>query len=82
VYLVQRFDDAEPMRIEFTKAHAVARELWGKGNWKKMPDVMLAHRCATKAARLKFPDVTVGLYGQGEIREMHPEVLDAEFEAA
>ncbi len=78
VYLVQRFDDDAPMRVEFTKAHAQARELWGKGNWRKMPDVMLAHRCATKAARLKFPDVTVGLYGEGEVRERA--VVDAEFE--
>jgi 5'-3' exonuclease len=82
VYLAQRFDDAEPMRVEFTKDHAMKRGLWGKGNWLKMPDVMLAHRCATKAARLKWPDVTVGLYGEGEIREARPGVLDAEFEAA
>lgn len=83
VYLVQRHDDPEPMRVEFTKQHAMARGLWGKGNWLKMPDVMLVHRCASKAARLKFPDVTVGLYGEGEIHEArHAGVLDAEFESS
>lgn len=70
VYEAQRYDDPEPLRIEFTKAHAVARGLWGKGNWSKMQEVMLEHRCATKAARLKFPDVVRNLYGTGEVREM------------
>lgn len=38
-------------------------------NWQKMPDVMCMWRAATKLARAIYPDVTRGLYGQGEIRE-------------
>lgn len=69
VYEVQRIDDPAPMRISFTRKDAERRGLWGKKQWQQMPDVMLAHRACTKAARLKFPDVTTGLYGTGEIGE-------------
>lgn len=81
-YEAQRHDDPTPMRIIFTKQDAVDRGLWGKGNWSKMPDVMLAHRACSKAARLKFPEVTVGIYGQGEIRESVPVDDDALLGAA
>jgi hypothetical protein len=82
VYEAQRHDDPAPMRIAFTKKNAQDRGLWGKGNWLKMPDVMLAHRACTKAARLKFPEVTVGIYGSGEIRETRLADVDDGLDAA
>jgi hypothetical protein len=70
VYEAQRIDaGGAPLRVMFTAEDAKRRGLWGKGNWAKMPDVMLAHRACTKAARLVFPDVTVGIYAEGEITE-------------
>ena len=68
-YEAQRVGDPSPLRVSFSAEDAKRRGLWGKGNWAKMPDVMLAHRACTKAARLVFPDVVVGLYGDDEIAE-------------
>jgi 5'-3' exonuclease len=87
-----RVGEASPLRMTFTIQEAERRELFcvardgkrttfnGKSsNWQKMPDVMCTWRCATKLGRAKYPDVTKGLYGTGEIRETR-DVVDAEWE--
>jgi hypothetical protein len=56
-----------PQTIAFTKEEAAAMGLWGKGNWSKMPGVMLYWRCVAKACRRVFPDVIAGCYTPEEM---------------
>lgn len=53
--------------ICFDKAEATSMGLWGKGNWLKMPAVMLYWRCVAKACRRVFPDVIAGCYTPDEM---------------
>lgn len=62
--------EEKAISMTFTLADAKRRGLVRPGsNWERMPDVMCSWRCATKLGKFVYPDVTRGLYGQGEIRE-------------
>jgi hypothetical protein len=82
VWETHRRGSKNPVRMSFTVKEAERREIFRVGRegrretfngkvsqWQKMPDVMCMWRAATKLGRAVYPDVTRGLYGQGEIRE-------------
>lgn len=54
-------------RVTFDRGEANSMGLWGKGNWLKMPGVMLYWRCVAKSCRRVFPDVIAGCYTPEEM---------------
>jgi hypothetical protein len=70
------------LTIEWSIDMARAAGLTGKQVWKSYPRAMLAARATGELCRLKFPDVTHGIYSSEEIEDMGaPEGATPELES-
>lgn len=64
---------SEPYVHSFTAEDAKKMALWGKDNWVKQPATMLRWRCVSAGLRIFAPDLTIGVYVEGEIEPKHEE---------
>lgn len=62
----QRVDDAEPTTHTYTIEDAKTAGLAGKGTFLKYPRAMVRARCISELGRMLFPEVTMGVYVEGE----------------
>lgn len=69
-YETLRKGDPAPIRMSYTRQEAIDAGLAGKDNWRRMMPIMLRRRCQTTIGREVYPEITLGLYDEGELQEM------------
>lgn len=61
IWETKRAGSPAPTRLGFTIQDAALMGLDQRSNWKKQPETMLLWRCATRLARMEYPDLVLNL---------------------
>ena len=75
-YETLRRGDPSPTLFSYTIKDAMTQGMLNKDNWKRMPRTMLRRRCQSELGREIYPEITLGLYDDGELQEMRDQFTE------